>query len=572
LSTSLDDIYLAYWPAYTLSTYGQILNYNGERLEQSSSLLHVALLAILAKLSHVSFPVLAYFVALLSALLTLIATYRLGSLIDQPASGRYSAVLLATSPSFVYYSVNTLETALAAFLTTLLLILIQRYLSDGIRLPHLSLCVLLFLLVRAETFLLLVVPVAGLLLLLVIFPSMVSAPSPPLLRRRLFVILSLGIGLQLVICGSRYVYFGDYVPHTVRAKISTISLERLTNGFWYLFGRSTAVRQGRAAVYWYSVFGSGIVVFTLVHAVSLLRLLHLKRPVLPLRPALFPYLFMVSYFAYVIIVGGDWMEGGRFLVPVLPVLSVLVSADIVHLLPSMTRLTKSIPILLLLSYHLLGDYCFATSVSRGRPLWSYLARDAGADPDLRRLLAGYNWVETVARGHLRDIPTIAALENIIAAQPRSRVLSLMSHQGGMVMFYVAKRFFGRIQFIDLCGLFSSHVPSCPEAIDLARFQTPYNAGTIVPWEYYFAHKDDLRKACHMPLPDVIFDLYFSESIFPLLEQNGYVVVFKSQGYIRGRSFLDNDYGPATEFIALKKDFFREVGATPVVWDWEQKTP
>ncbi|AUX28516.1 MULTISPECIES: hypothetical protein [Sorangium] len=36
-----DDSHITYWAAHTLEEHGQILNYNGERVEQSSSLAHV---------------------------------------------------------------------------------------------------------------------------------------------------------------------------------------------------------------------------------------------------------------------------------------------------------------------------------------------------------------------------------------------------------------------------------------------------------------------------------------------------------------------------------------------------
>ncbi len=37
-STGRDDAHITLWPAYTLAERGEILNYSGERLEQSSTL------------------------------------------------------------------------------------------------------------------------------------------------------------------------------------------------------------------------------------------------------------------------------------------------------------------------------------------------------------------------------------------------------------------------------------------------------------------------------------------------------------------------------------------------------
>ena len=53
-----DDSHITYWAAHTLKEHGQILNYNGERVEQSSSLAHVLLLALLGAVTRVSLPTL----------------------------------------------------------------------------------------------------------------------------------------------------------------------------------------------------------------------------------------------------------------------------------------------------------------------------------------------------------------------------------------------------------------------------------------------------------------------------------------------------------------------------------
>ncbi|MGA2262414.1 MAG: hypothetical protein ABSH28_13385 [Acidobacteriota bacterium] len=47
-------------------------------------------------------------------------------------------------------------------------------------------------------------------------------------------------------------------------------------------------------------------------------------------------------------------------------------------------------------------------------------------------------------------------------------------------------------------------------------------------------------------------------------------MIKSLGYIRGRTFLGNDYGPATELVAVKKDLVPAQGGYPIVWDWDQE--
>ena len=55
-----DDAYITYWPARALAEHGRIWNYNGVRVEQSSSLSLVVVLAILYRLTPFSMPVVAF--------------------------------------------------------------------------------------------------------------------------------------------------------------------------------------------------------------------------------------------------------------------------------------------------------------------------------------------------------------------------------------------------------------------------------------------------------------------------------------------------------------------------------
>src|SRR4029077_16251883 len=55
-----DDTYITYWAARTVAEHGQILNYNGARVEQSSSLALVVILGVLSKALPLSLPTLGY--------------------------------------------------------------------------------------------------------------------------------------------------------------------------------------------------------------------------------------------------------------------------------------------------------------------------------------------------------------------------------------------------------------------------------------------------------------------------------------------------------------------------------
>jgi hypothetical protein len=85
-SSGRDDAYITYWPAHTLSDQGEVLNYNGERIEQSSSLLFVFLLALLRKMSGLDVETLGSLLSVVFAVSSVFATGRLASLIKPQAA------------------------------------------------------------------------------------------------------------------------------------------------------------------------------------------------------------------------------------------------------------------------------------------------------------------------------------------------------------------------------------------------------------------------------------------------------------------------------------------------------
>src|SRR5512145_2719030 len=103
-----DDSYITYWSAYALSEFGRLTNYNGAAIEQSSSLLLVAMLAAIRELSgidpHHAGPVLSA----LSAAMTLVAVAWLSRL----ARLRYwfgPPLILSVLLPFAYWSTSGME-------------------------------------------------------------------------------------------------------------------------------------------------------------------------------------------------------------------------------------------------------------------------------------------------------------------------------------------------------------------------------------------------------------------------------------------------------------------------------
>ena len=119
-SAGRDDAYITYWAAHALADFGEIVNYNGDRIEQSSSLLHVLLLATATKLTTVDVPTLGPILSMLAAVATLIYTRRLATLFVGGLLPILASTLVATSTYFSYWATGGMETSLAALVYTVL--------------------------------------------------------------------------------------------------------------------------------------------------------------------------------------------------------------------------------------------------------------------------------------------------------------------------------------------------------------------------------------------------------------------------------------------------------------------
>ena len=76
-STGHDDSHITFWQAHALLNSGELHNYNGERLEQSSSLLMTLLTALAALITRLSIVDSGYLLNLSAAFFTLWLVWRL---------------------------------------------------------------------------------------------------------------------------------------------------------------------------------------------------------------------------------------------------------------------------------------------------------------------------------------------------------------------------------------------------------------------------------------------------------------------------------------------------------------
>src|SRR6185312_6928148 len=75
-STGRDDTHITYWAAHALRETGRIVNYNGDPVEQSSTLLFTLLLAGVNLVTGIDFPLLGGLLGLLFGVLAVITAGR----------------------------------------------------------------------------------------------------------------------------------------------------------------------------------------------------------------------------------------------------------------------------------------------------------------------------------------------------------------------------------------------------------------------------------------------------------------------------------------------------------------
>lgn len=536
-----DDAHITYWSAYSLANFGDILNYNGVRLEQSSSLLHVLILAGVTKLTGLYPHIYGGIISILCGALSVVYAQRLTSLF---ASGRWAfiaGVLTAGSVYFAYWTTSGMETTLAALCIITFLFYCVRYIrSPGFNIPPVSLWILtpLVILVRPESPLVLVLVV----LAFFAFVSIVNrhlttdetAVTKALIRKAVYVLI-LVAAFSLLIFLLRYLYFGMLFPQPVSAKSDGLSIVSMLRGAHYLY-RHVFVHPE-------------MVLLVLLAGGAGLRVLYRARDTISGLAISLPILFVAIYFAFILLSGGDWMEGGRFLVPIIPVLAALAVLGV-------STITKERFIVLTLSalvlLEVLGLGLFARQGSTSVPVW----HSPKVPSDV--VIDDFSWFEKMNRVNTRDMQVIAKLDSLVTSlrETRSEAITIMSGQMGMVAYYTASEHFGSVQFVDRFGLTTTHIMSC----ELTSRFPARPVGRELQLETYFNNREALHTICTMPEPMIIFDIDSEDAERQkLVSQNGYVVVYSQTGDVQGHSILKGRRVRADAFIAVRKDLASLIG-------------
>jgi hypothetical protein len=301
------------------------------------------------------------------------------------------------------------------------------------------------------------------------------------------------------------VVFGQPFPQPVAAKVGDGGvIERIALGLAY-YARSALLRP-YSSTFFASLLGA--------LGWAALRTARRERP----AAALFLLLFVAAHAAMVATSGGDWMRGGRFFAQFAPI-TLVAAAGALHMLRSRARLVTAALAAAFLS-NAIGMVALAFGESSGRPIWLFLARD----PELRRYAPELHWSERANRIRTRDLLFLHLMLPHVGEmiEERGRV-SIMSRQAGMVAYYVARRHFGRLRFIDINGLTSREATRVASAIGTARGAT----GVLLSPEELIPALE--REGGAAARPDLLFDVRPRDR---LLAQ-GYAVVLRQTGFEPG---------------------------------------
>ncbi len=502
-----DDSHITWWVVDALVRVGQIININGVRLEQSSSLALVIVVAALKCVTPLSTPALGVLFSLTALIATAWMTGHVASRID-PRFRLVATILVATSAPLTYWATSGMETALSAFSAVWL---IEAVLS-GLDISQLNgrrrlavqlqlfVAVFLYATVRPENPLL--------LFLFVIIAFMLQALKwsgalTAFTELRPLIVMALLVVLPLF--AYRRLTFGEWFPHPVAAK--TGGAAHWIQGAHYLVQQSTTWAPLLCFLVPLSFV---IVVRTCVRSkAELLAVLIAAQS------------FVVLFF--IISSGGDWMAAGRFLAVGFPAWWLLVLAAGRSLSTPRWR-----SILLVSACALVVNVATMVKLALGKEANGYpLVAALRVVPAARQAyaLGGYSFLELANKSHLRDAVASEELKIIVAkALKRRTTLWLASGQAGAIPYDVFSTFPNKLHFIDFWGLTTAELLPCvKDKVHSSRLGLTLSMATL------FSDAARIEEKCGVPTPDIIFNTSLRVGTRRQLEGFGYRVVYFQGG-------------------------------------------
>src|SRR5579871_392892 len=382
-STGQDDGYISYWPAHTLAHYGHIVNYSGEAVEQSSSLLWVLILGICALVTRAPVPLLGPLLSIAGGALAVVLASRLATRMNRRISP-YAVLFTASAAYLMYWSFSGMETSFVGVCTVWLALAYSDYLSGmRARIFEVLAATLCCALVRPEMSAVLGVLVVGIAAALWIRRQrgLQEAEEFKGVAGRIGILLLVALGCILGIAAFRLAYFHSLVPEP--ALVKGVKQFHLMEGLTYLYQWmfQPNISCFMLPVACLTLVGIG---WTLKEALTD-RAMNLARLVCAL--------LLLVYGGFILSVGGDWMLAGRFLVHILPVAIVLAADTLGRFTPTRFLPATGAAITLI---QLGGIIWYAIIIGVGT---SPLSAPQGVDP---QIASGFSWFERNNRLYLRD--------------------------------------------------------------------------------------------------------------------------------------------------------------------------
>ena len=475
-SSGRDDAYITYGAAHSLAERGEIANINADRLEQSSTLLFTLVSALGSRLTTLSVPDVGIYLSILFGLLCVVLAPALAARLDRRLAIPL-ALLIATSPALLYWSFSGME----ATLTALLMMWATRSAMDWFgeaaprwtHLASMAVSFLLFTMVRPEAGIVLIAGTAGVGARVVL-----DSRKHDLATRRWGVMLATAVLCSGSLLLIRWLYFGGWVPQPVLAKASGLSLSNARSGVDYLW----------------ELRGTLWIIIPAFVGLGLFARDAVRRRGFPI--ATIPIAMLFAYLGFVVSTGGDWMELGRFVVPVVPLLA-LCALDAGRQVAWRSAIAATTA--LFLSLNVLGLYGAVRRESTGVPVWKWRRVDCSGD------CAAAPWHERYNHIHNRDRRFLSAarevMRSVVDLDP-GRPVIVMSLQAGMVAYYLELEFGRAMRFVDTCSLVTSDFMACP----VTQRAKKTSLGACTPIPELLQNRTALRNDCGID-PDIVFGLF-----------------------------------------------------------------
>jgi hypothetical protein len=543
-----DDTYISYWPARVLAEHGQILNYNGVRLEQSSSLSLVVILASLYRVLPLSMPTVGFLTSMGFGALTIVLADRVAGRLRIGPSGGVVAVI-ATVACFGSWTTSGMETSLvtaSGLLMALELDALRSARTWAARWVVPTSAVLLFAASRPES----PIIVGGMVVASVVSLSLAPSSEESLARRlipsiRIASVAALAVAVLLAF---RRVYFHAWLPNPAAMKVAGFNT---AEGFDYIWNC-------------FRINGFALAALASMGLVTLAVQLVLRRPETHLLGLIAAE--MLGHLGFVVVSGGDWMAGCRFLALAIPTLVILGMAAGMLWLPR-RRERWAFSILLVASNLFASAQIVHSGGNDGRPgfllpraILAFRQRVGSLD------LAP---IELANKIHERDAATLSQFLPVVdrAIAALHRPVWVATGQAGMMAYQLASHHFGEAKVIDLWSLTTRDLYDC-----LPRGSTRGSRwGTVIRPEQYLAAAKSLEESCGLPRADIFYNECLGDGDREALARHGYRVIYEQLGEVRD---LENDPAlrgsvPACGYFALRQDVADSLGLrSETDWSWD----